>query len=519
MISLKVRRLPVEIGELRVVLNRADAEKVSISPHDRVRIVKPDGSQVVALASVSSSEDVSPPGQVGVFADVVKKLPLDEGEVVSVEVVPTPQSAGLVRKKVLEGKLTPQEVSLLIKDIYEGVLSDVELAAFVTALQLHGADMDEVEALTRSMAEVGTMLDFGDTLTVDKHSVGGVPGNSKDALLIVPIVAAAGLVIPKTSTRAIMSPAGTVDTMEVLAPVDLKPEEIVELSKKVGGVIAWAASANLSPVDGILIEKVEYPLSLDPESLIYASIMSKKLAAGVKRMVLDIPVGPEAKVESLKDARRMGRNFVELGERLNILTQVAISYGGQPIGRYVGPALEAKEALEILMSKGKGSRSIIEKSLTLAGILLEMGGAAPVGYGERMAREILESGRAFEKMREIIEAQGGDPDVKPEDLPIGEHKAALMAKMSGYVVAVSNRAIVKIARAAGAPRDKGAGVRIYAKRGDRVEAGDTVIEIFAESESKLQAAVEVAKSMEPIRVEGMVLEVFRDRTIGKEIVE
>ena len=517
MLSLKVRRLPVEIGELRVVLNKEDAEKAGIAPHDRVRIIRRDGSQVVALASISASPEVAPPGEISVFADLAKKLPVEEGESVSVEVVPTPQSAGLVRKKVLEGKLTPQEVSTLIKDIYDGVLSDVELAAFVTALQLHGADMDEVEALTRAMAEVGTLLDFGDVLTVDKHSVGGVPGNSKDALLIVPIVAAAGLVIPKTSTRAIMSPAGTVDTMEVLAPVDLKPEEIVEISKRVGGVIAWAASANLSPVDGILIEKVEYPLSLDPESLIYASIMSKKLAAGVKRLVLDIPVGPEAKVESLKDARRMGRNFVELGERLNIITQVAISYGGQPIGRFVGPALEAREALEILVSRGKGSRSIIEKSLSLAGILLEMGGAAPIGYGEKMAREILESGRAYQKMREIIETQGGDPNIKPEDIPVGEHRAVLTAKMSGYVVAVSNRAIVRIARAAGAPRDKGAGVRIFAKRGDRVEAGAPVIEIYAESESKLQAAVEVAKSTDPVRVEGMVLEVFRDRTIGREV--
>ncbi len=516
-LELTVKRFNVSIGESRVVMNSADAEAVGASPHDRVKVAKGD-SYAVALTSVAESDDVVGRGELGVFSDVLRRLPLREGDRVTVEVIPPPPSVATVKKKMRGERLEEKEIFDLVRDVYDGMLSDVELTAFVVSLDHHGMSMEEVEALTRAMADVGSRLDFGDYLVVDKHSVGGVPGNSKDALIVVPIVAAAGLFMPKTSTRAIMSPAGTVDTMEVLAPVDLTPGEIVEITKRVGGSISWAAGANLSPVDGIFIRKVEYPLSIDPESLIYASIMSKKRAAGVKRLVLDIPVGSEAKVESFKEARRMARNLIELGERLGIETQVAISYGGQPVGRCVGPALEAREALEILSSGGRGSRSVIEKAVAIAGMLLEMGGAAAIGAGEKMAKEILETGRAYEKMREIIEAQGGDPDVKPEDVPVGEHVAQIRAKSSGYVAAVSNRAIVRIARAAGAPGDKGAGVKIFAKRGDRVEAGDPLIEIYAERQSKLQKALEVARSTEPVRVEGMVLEVYRDRTIGREVL-
>ena len=511
-IKLRVKIFNVEIGELRSVVNVEDAEKIGVTTRDRVKI-SAEGGHVVTLVSITNSREVSGPGEIGVFADVLKRVSLEDGDEVDVTYVPPPPSVSLIKRKMAGGRLTSEEVEAIIRDAYEGFLSDVELTAFILALEYRGMDADEVESLTKAMASVGNRLDFGDSLVVDKHGIGGVPGTSKDSLIIVPIVASAGLLIPKTSSRAIMSPAGTADTMEVLAPVDLTAEEIVEITKRVGGVIAWTASANLSPVDSVFIERVEYPLSVDPESLIYASIMSKKYAAGIRRLLLDIPVGPEAKVESMRDARRIGRNMADLGERLGIHTEVAISYGGQPVGRCVGPALEAREALEILASGGKGSRSIVEKAVALAGILLEMGGVAPIGYGEKAARSILESRKAYQKMREIIEAQGGDPDVKPEDIPVGEYKETINAPTSGYVAAVSNKTIVRIARAAGAPRDKGAGVRIFAKRGDRVEAGQPLLEIYAESPAKLQNALEVARASPPIRIEGMVLEVIRERSL------
>ncbi len=505
--------LKTEVGESRIVMSPQDAKEVGASFDSRVKVSSPNGREAIALVSISESESFIGRGEIGLFQDVARVLDVEQGSIVQVELAEQTRSSLTIRKKATGAKLSKEEVYSLIRDIYEGALSRVELASFVMSLQFHGADMDEVEYLTRAMAEVGTMLDFGEALIVDKHGIGGVPGASKDALLIVPIVAAAGLLIPKTSTRAIISPSGTVDTMEVLAPVDLSAEEIIEITRKIGGVITWASSANLSPVDAILIERVEHPLSIDPEPLMYASIMSKKHAAGVKRMVLDIPTGPEAKVETLKDARRIARNMITLGERLGIRVEAAISYGGQPIGEFIGPALEAREALSALITGGRGAGSLIEKAVELAGILLELGAITPLGEGSNLAREILKSKRAYSKMKEIIEAQGGDPDVKPEDIEVGPYKEILRSQIKGYITSVSNKAITRIARAAGAPKDKGAGVRVFGKRGDRVNPGDPLIEIYSSSESRLQEALELARRLEPVRVEGMILEVYRERLI------
>ncbi len=513
LIQLKVVLLKTELGESRIVMSPKDAHELGAAFESRVKISSLDGRGAIALLSISESEEFIKEGEIGVFRDVAEFLDLKEGSIVQVELAKPSRSSATIKKKVFGEKISKEEIYSLVRDIYEGVVSKVELAAFVTALQFHGADMDEIEYLTRAMSEVGTMLDFGDALIVDKHGIGGVPGASKDALLIVPIVAAAGLMIPKTSTRAILSPSGTVDTMEVLAPIDLSAEEIIEITRRIGGVITWTRSANLSPVDAILIERVEHPLSIDPESLIYASIMSKKYAAGVKRMVLDIPTGPESKVETMKDARRMARNMITLGDRLGIRVEAAISYGGQPIGEFIGPALEAREALTTLITGGKGAGSLVEKAIALAGILLELGGIAPIGEGSNLARDILTSKRAYNKMKQIIEAQGGNPNIKPEDIEVGSYREVVRAPMKGYVTAVSNRAITRIARAAGAPKDKGAGVRVFGKRGDRVEPGDPLLEIYSSSESRLQAALELTRGLEPVKVEGMILEIHREHLI------
>jgi len=272
---------------------------------------------------------------------------------------------------------------------------------------------------------------------------------------------------------------------------------------KVGGAIVWGGGTNIAPADDDLI-KIEYALKIDPRCQMLASIMAKKLAVGADCVVIDIPVGPEAKVEDMAEARKLANQFVELGERLGMRVQCGLTYGGQPVGHTVGPALEAKEALEAL--EGKGPSSLVEKSTALAGILLEMAGLAPIGGGKEMAKSILESGKALKKMREIIEAQGGDPNVKPEDIPVGEYRATIKAPCDGYVTGVSNRAVNAIARAAGAPVEKGAGVVVYWKRGAKVKKGDPLLEIYAERESKLSEAYSIASKLRPITIEGMLLQ-------------
>ena len=320
--------------------------------------------------------------------------------------------------------------------------------------------------------------------------------------LIVPIVASLGVFIPKTSSRAITSPAGTADTMEVLAPVEFDVDEYREVALKAGGCIVWGGKLGLAPVDDIFI-RIEHPLSIDPRSQMLASIFSKKLAVGIRGLVMDIPTGKGAKVEDLKEAEALASQFIELGRRFDVRVQCGITYGGQPVGHAVGPALEAREALEALA--GRGPASLIEKATSLAGLLLELAGVAPKGSGQDAAKEALRTGRALEKMKQIIEAQGGDPEVKPEDIPVGEYVAEIRAPADGYVTQVDNAGIVAVATLAGAPTEKGAGVLLHAKQGYKVKKGDVLMEIHAERESKLTEAYEAAIRLRPITVEGLSL--------------
>lgn len=198
----------------------------------------------------------------------------------------------------------------------------VACAAFMTTAETLG--------LTRAMANVGERLSWASPLIVDKHCIGGIPGN-RTSMIVVPIVAAHGLIIPKTSSRAITSPSGTSDTMEVLANVDISAERMQAIVAKENAVLAWGGRVNLSPADDILIS-VERPLRIDTFEQMVASILSKKLAAGSTHLVIDIPVGPTAKVRSQQEAVRLRKLFEYVATHLGITVDIVLTNGSQPIG-------------------------------------------------------------------------------------------------------------------------------------------------------------------------------------------
>jgi AMP phosphorylase len=495
----KVRLLDLHSGRYSVFINEEEAKKAGLHPDD---LVKLEAGKKSVYGSVVLSSLINV-GEIGVSRDILKLHNFSEGEVVSVIPTGTPESVRYIKKKMHGEKLRKVEIESIIKDIVDRKLRDIEISSFVTSLEINGLDMDEIAALTIAMAETGDMLDIDRKPIMDVHSIGGVPGN-KTNILVVPIVAASGLTIPKTSSRAITSAAGTADVVEVFADVSFSLDEIKRIVEKIGACLVWGGALNLAPADDITI-KSERALSIDPTGLMLASIMSKKYAMGSQYVLIDIPAGRGVKVESLEEARSLSRDFIELGKRLGQYVEVAVTYGGQPIGHTVGPALEAREALKALMT-GQGPGSLIEKATGLAGILLEMGGVAPQGMGKKMAREILESGKAYEKMREIIEEQGGDPNIKPEDIQVGDKTYTFAAPTSGYVTGIDNRAITGIARAAGAPEDKGAGLELYVKVGEKVKEGEPLFTVHAETEAKLDQAIVFARRAEPIRIEGMVLQ-------------
>ncbi|MDI6655263.1 MAG: AMP phosphorylase, partial [Candidatus Hydrothermarchaeota archaeon] len=418
-----------------------------------------------------------------------------------------PKSIEYIRKKMNGIALSESEYDTIIKDTIANNLSEIELTAFVSALYINKMGMDETVFLTKKMAENGEMLNLKKKPIFDKHSIGGVPGN-KITLLIVPIVAAAGLVIPKTSSRAITSACGTADIMEVLAPVTFNASEIEEIVNKTNGIIAWGGGVNLAPADDIFIG-VEYPLGIDP--LAVASVMAKKYAVGTNFVVIDLPMGEGTKVATMEEAKRLARDFVELGERIGISVECAITYGDKPIGRAVGPALEAQEALKAL--EGEGPSSLVEKSTEIAGIILEAGGVARKGRGKQEALEILNSGKALAKMREIIAAQGGNPKVTSENVQVGKYCEKIFSAGGGYVTHIVNAAIVQIARTAGSPKDKGAGILLHVSKGEKVEKDSVLLEIFSDSEYKLEQALKLAEQIQPVILGGMLLKRIPEYTI------
>jgi AMP phosphorylase len=274
---------------------------------------------------------------------------------------------------------------------------------------------------------------------------------------------------------------------------------------KTNGVICWGGKLDLSPADSI-ISAVESMLNIDPESQIIASILSKQLALGVNRMVLDLPQGYHTKCETLEAARKFSHKFIQIADRLGIQLECGITYGSQPVGYTIGPALEAQEALETLM--GHGPNSLIEKSVELAGMLLELSGIKR-GQGAEIAENLLKSGKALKKFREIIEVQGGNPNIIPTDIKVGEFTYEYKATMDGYMKGISNNLIKGIARAAGAPKFKGAGIKLYVKEGHKVSENSLLMKIYAESEENLSNAIKVLKKETPFYIESMLLDRIR----------
>ena len=486
---LQVKALDFEAGGKGVViLNKRDVEAMGIHALDRVEVHK-NHTHVVAIVDVA--EKFAKPGEAVTNYEINKSLALKPGDTVSIVPAPAPESVTYIRQKIGGMAFDHKKAYSIVNDVVQKHLSDIELSAFVTALDAHGMSMAEIEALSKAMIATGKTLGIKGRPIVDKHSAGGIPGD-KTSLLAVPMVAAAGLIIPKTSSRAITSPAGTADRMEVLANVTLTADEIVSIVKKTKGCLAWGGAIDLAPADDAFI-KIEYPLGIDP--LLLPSIMSKKKAVGAQYVVIDLPTGRGAKIKTIGSAQELAADFIELGKRLGMSVACAVTFGEQPLGCSIGPALEAQEAL--LTLQGKGPADLVEKAASVVGLLFDMVGADD---GKKQALRLLKSGKAEKKMREIIGAQGGNPKIRPSDIKIGSKTADVRSDHSGRVLWMSNAEIAAIAREAGAPQEKGAGIRFRHKIGSAVEKGDTLFTIYSENGGKLESALKLADEYNPVAV-------------------
>jgi AMP phosphorylase len=504
--QLKVDVLGIESGGKPIVfMNKSDADEIGVAVSGRV-ILNSNGRERTTIVNTSTTVKK---GFIGINEEVKRSLELQQSDTIEVEIAPFPKSLQFIRSKLNGRKLSYDEIYEIVKGVVEGDLNESEIAAFVTVLHVQGFDLDEATSLSSAMVATGKQLQIDEKIIVDKHSIGGTPGD-KTTLLVVPIVAAAGLTIPKTSSRAITSVAGTADKAETMMPVNLSIEEMQDVVKKCKGCIVWGGALELAPADDIFV-KIEYPLCIDP--LLLPSIMSKKKSVGATHLVVDIPTGRGAKVKTIGEADYLAKDIIELSKRLQIHAHCVLTYGEQPIGFGVGPALEAKEALEVLMNK-KNVPDLVDKACHIAEAIFEMVGKK---NGYELAKDILKTGKAEKKLREIISLQGGDSNLQPSDLIVGEHFLEVKSKDDGQVLWIDNNIVVEIARAAGSPKDKGAGILFNKKQGDKVSKNDVLFTIFAEKDRKLSRAEKILAEKNPVRV-GKQMEMFIHRVEERPFV-
>jgi len=486
------RRLEIDTGQEAVVYLHRDSPVCRSEGFDsetRIRVQVGDRSILATLNVVTGA--LLALDEAGLSEAAWNRLGAAERQAVTFAHPAPLESLRHVRAKIYGKRLDAPALTAIVDDIAAGAYSDVHLASFLTACGDERLDRQEMIDLTRAMIASGERLEWERAPIVDKHSVGGLPGN-RTTLLVVPIVTAAGVTMPKTSSRAITSPAGTADTMEMLAPVDLDRATMRRVVAQEGGCIVWGGAARLSPADDVLI-RVERPLDLDSTGQLVASVLSKKAAAGATHVLIDLPVGPTAKIRSVADAQRLSAHLRAVGAAVGLQVLPVMTDGSQPVGRGIGPALEALDALAVLQGDPDGPRDLRERGLLLAGYVLELAGVVPGGGGQALAREILEDGRAWRKFQAICRAQGG-----LRVPPRAAFTRSFEALRAGRVVRIDNRRLARVAKLAGAPRDPAAGLVLHARLGSSVEIGQPLFTVHAESAGQVEYALAYAAARDDI---------------------
>jgi thymidine phosphorylase len=443
------------------------------------------GVRILAVPMICDDPALVGSGEIGLPLPAFRRLGVRPGDLVHVAPARPPRTLAAVRAKIAGETLSDGDYLAIARDLAAHRWSDMEVAAFLVASAAFTTP-EETLSLTRAMVAAGARLDWKRPMVVDKHCIGGIPGN-RTSLIVAPIVAAHGLLMPKTSSRAITSPAGTADTMEVFARVDLDETEMRAVVERCGGCVVWGGRVNLSPADDVLIS-VERPLSIDTPEQMVASILSKKVAAGSTHLIVDVPVGPTAKVRDRRAALRLKKLFEYVAHGVGISLEVVLTEALEPIGRGVGPVLEARDVTAVLENRPEAPSDLREKAIRLAGRVLEFDPALHGGAGERRARDLLESGAAQAKMMQICEAQGPPP----ARLACGELIHEVRATQAGHVAAVDCLRIAGVARLAGAPTDPGAGIELLRKTGEAVRSGEPLYRIYGSEPADFGFAVEAA---------------------------
>ncbi len=406
-----------------------------------------------------------------------------------------------IQKKLVGKELNYNEIFSIMDQIAKDKLGDVLTTYFVASGYSEGFTKDELYYLTKAMIETGDRLEFKGVIA-DKHSIGGLPG-TRATMIVVPIVAAAGFIIPKSSSRAITTPAGTADCMEVIAGVEFDKEQIYKIVNKTGGCIVWGGSFKIAPADDEIIQ-IEKPLSFESFDKILVSVMAKKIAFGSTHVVIDIPWGKTMKVHTKDEAEFLAKKFEYIAKKFDIKLKAFVNRSFQPSGNGVGPLLETRDALRVLEQSEDRPMELEERSVELAGRLLDLcledskkevkdEFKSKYETGEQWAKDILVSKKAHAKMMEIIKAQNGNPDIESKDLKPGRFSMSIRSGFSSKIKSINNKNITSITRILGAPKDRRAGIYLTKRRRDEVKKGEETVIFYSQSSKMLDEAVDSLK--------------------------
>ena len=488
----KVQEFPVDFGSKTLCLLHANnpIAKRLLAGAERVSLMANGKSTVADLGWTETGSFVES-DKCAVSERVLSDLEIQAGHTVRIERSPSPQSRAVLQKKVRGGHLSANEIKGFVKDLVDGRFSSSEIAGFLVSAA-RNLTIDEIIELTKARAAYAHCHEWDTEIVVDKHSMGGIPGN-RVSPIIIPIIAAFGLTMPKTSSRAITSAAGTADMMEILARVDLTPDQMQHVVNKTGACIAWNGRLTHSPVDDVM-NSINRPLGLASALLDVSSIMSKKLAAGSTHVLIDLPIGPQAKTTSPAEGARLKELFEAVGTGVGLKVHVNLADGTKPVGQGIGPILESIDVLDVLSNKPGAPQDLLQKSVQYAAYILEWTGSVEHGQGQSTALDIVASGQAYDKLQEIIQAQGQQPG----DLKAGQFTGEITTQHTGLIEEMDIRAISSIARAAGAPLDKSAGVYLCANVGSRVDKGQPLLRIHSSSQQGLDDAMAKASVAGPL---------------------
>jgi thymidine phosphorylase len=492
--TFRLRRMGIDTQSEHVIFIREEAVREGIlgfKPLDRV-LVSGQDAETAKRREVSGvlnfcEGPMLEPDEIGLSNVAFADLGLPAGASIQADLAASPNSVDHVRHKLRGGRLDRSDFDAILEDVVARRYSKPELSMFVLACALQNLDDQEIADFTMSMVESGSSLQFDAKIVADKHCIGGVPGN-RTTMVLVPILVSLGLTVPKTSSKAITSAAGTADTMAVLARVDLSSRTLHRVVDQVGGCIAWGGALDLAPADDVLIT-VERPMQLDTEAQMVASILAKKKTAGATHALIDIPLGPSTKIRTAHEAELLTGLFNRVAEVVGVNVDVITTDAHGPIGRGIGPRLEALDVLAVLRGEAEAPEDLREKSLFLASRILERTGTVPDASGYRIAQEEIDSGRAALALEAIIEAQGA------VDLPAAAaFRATVESKRDGRIQSVDCLGVNRIAKLAGSPAHPAAGMKCMCRVGDVVRRTQPLFEIHAQSRSQLDRALEYATS-------------------------